>query len=71
MGGERGHGAFAATAIADGSWRRLKVCPGEDCGWAFYEHSRNRTGRWCSMAVCGGHAKARSHYRRLRAGERR
>jgi len=58
---------ITARAMLDGTWRRLKVCPGEDCGWAFYDHSRNQTGRWCSMRVCGGRAKARSHYRRRRA----
>jgi predicted RNA-binding Zn ribbon-like protein len=56
--------ATAAQAMTDGSWARLKVCPGERCGWAFYDHSRNQTGRWCSMAVCGGRAKARAHYHR-------
>lgn len=56
--------AIAATAMIDGSWDRLKVCPGEHCGWTFYDHSRNRTGRWCSMSVCGGRAKARAHYHR-------
>jgi predicted RNA-binding Zn ribbon-like protein len=58
--------AITARAMIDGSWRRLKVCPGEQCGWAFYDHSRNQSGRWCSMAVCGGRAKARTHYRRHR-----
>jgi len=58
--------AITAVAIADGSWSRLKICPGDHCGWAFYDGSRNRSGRWCSMRVCGGRAKARSHYRRAR-----
>jgi predicted RNA-binding Zn ribbon-like protein len=58
--------AIAATAMIDGSWARLKVCPGVDCGWVFYDHSRNQSGRWCSMAVCGGRAKARAAYRRRR-----
>jgi predicted RNA-binding Zn ribbon-like protein len=57
---------IAAQAIVDGSWSRLKICPGEDCDWAFFDHSRNHTGRWCSMSVCGGRAKARSHYHRRR-----
>jgi predicted RNA-binding Zn ribbon-like protein len=59
---------FASTAesMIAGSWSRLKICPGEHCGWAFYDHSRNLSGRWCSMAVCGGRAKARTHYRRQR-----
>jgi predicted RNA-binding Zn ribbon-like protein len=58
--------AIASTAMIAGTWSRLKACPGEDCGWAFYDHSRNQSGRWCSMAVCGGRAKARSHYERHR-----
>jgi predicted RNA-binding Zn ribbon-like protein len=61
--------AIATVAVADGSWSRLKVCPGDDCGWAFYDGSRNRSGRWCSMSVCGGRAKARSHYHRRRSME--
>ncbi len=61
--------ATATRAMLDGSWERLKVCPGDDCGWAFYDHSRNRSGRWCSMSVCGGRAKARAHYLRRRGEE--
>lgn len=61
--------AIVAQSIADGSFSRLKICPGRHCGWAFYDHSRNRSGRWCSMSVCGGREKARSHYRRNRDEE--
>ena len=60
--------ALSAQAMIDGTWARLKVCPGDDCGWAFYDQSRNQTGRWCSMSVCGGRAKARAHYRRRQDG---
>jgi predicted RNA-binding Zn ribbon-like protein len=60
--------AIAGRAMIDGSWSRLKVCPGEDCDWAFYDNSRNQTGRWCSMSVCGARAKARAHYHRRRRG---
>jgi len=35
--------AIVARAQADGSWQRLKACPGERCGWAFYDGSRNRS----------------------------
>lgn len=58
--------ATTAAAMIDGTWSHLKICPGEDCGWAFYDHSRNQTGRWCSMSVCGSRAKAKAHYRRRR-----
>jgi predicted RNA-binding Zn ribbon-like protein len=62
--------AIAGTAMLNGTWQRLKTCPGDHCGWAFYDHSRNQTGRWCSMSVCGGRAKARTHYHRRRGQER-
>lgn len=60
--------AVAARAMIDGRWRRLKACPGEHCGWVFYDRSRNNSGRWCSMAVCGGRTKAKAHYDRHRRG---
>ena len=39
----------------------------EPCGWAFYDRSSNASAIWCSMAVCGGRAKAIAYYRRRRA----
>ena len=59
--------AQAFAAMADGSWDRLKACPGERCGWAFYDRSVNASATWCSMRVCGGRAKARAYYRRRTA----
>lgn len=47
-------------SMADGTWQRLKACRSDTCEWAFYDRSRNRSGTWCSMAVCGNRAKARS-----------
>ncbi|WP_062435659.1 CGNR zinc finger domain-containing protein [Herbidospora daliensis] len=55
-------GAVAA-AVADGSWPRLKACREHRCEWAFYDRSRNRGSRWCSMAVCGTRAKMRTYRR--------
>jgi len=57
--------AVATLAIRD-EWRRIKVCPADDCRWAFYDSSRNRSRHWCSMAVCGNRAKARTHRERAR-----
>lgn len=56
-----------ATAVADGRWRRLKLCASDDCHWAFYDTSRSGGGRWCSMEVCGNRHKTRA-YRQRRAG---
>jgi predicted RNA-binding Zn ribbon-like protein len=58
--------AIVARAQADGTWRRLKACPDETCGWAFYDRSRNRSRTWCSMSACGNRAKARSYRARHR-----
>lgn len=52
--------AAMSTAMQDGTWHRLKVCADDVCRWAFYDHSRNRSGAWCSMDVCGNRAKARA-----------
>ncbi len=63
-----GHVLGAAFAsMLDGSWSRLKACPRELCGWAFYDRSSNASATWCSMRVCGGREKAGAYYRRRRA----
>jgi predicted RNA-binding Zn ribbon-like protein len=59
---------IAALAQLDGTWARLKACPGDDCGWAFYDHSRNQAGHWCAMSICGARSKARDYRRRQRSG---
>jgi predicted RNA-binding Zn ribbon-like protein len=58
--------AIVAGARLDGSWERFKACPGDDCGWAFYDYSRNQASAWCSMAICGSRAKARAYRSRNR-----
>jgi predicted RNA-binding Zn ribbon-like protein len=55
------------SSIADGSWARLKACREGTCQWAFYDHSRNRSGAWCSMAVCGNRTKARKYRERQKS----
>ena len=67
------------NAAVDGSLTRLRTC--QDCGWAFYDTSRNNRRRWCAMNPqsdgrgCGAAAKARDYRRRHntqpdQAGER-
>jgi predicted RNA-binding Zn ribbon-like protein len=59
--------ASVAVAQIEGRFGRLKACPGPQCGWAFYDHSRNLAGTWCSMSICGARVKAR-YYRQRRRG---
>jgi predicted RNA-binding Zn ribbon-like protein len=49
-------GAVAETMRTD-EWRRLKICANDLCQWAFYDRSRSRARRWCSMDVCGNRVK--------------
>jgi predicted RNA-binding Zn ribbon-like protein len=56
------------AAIADGTWERLKACREHTCEWAFFDHTRNRSGTWCNMRVCGNRAKARAFRERSAAG---
>lgn len=59
--------AAAARLAVVGYWDRLKICPAEDCGSAFFDRSRNRSRTWCSMQVCGNREKARNWRERARS----
>lgn len=57
-------GTIAAAVVRlsiEGRWNRVKICPADDCRWAFYDSSRNQSRQWCSMSVCGNRAKVRKH----------
>jgi predicted RNA-binding Zn ribbon-like protein len=56
-----------AEAAGDDSWERVKACRADDCQWAFYDTSRNRSGVWCDMAVCGNREKVRAYRSRRSA----
>jgi predicted RNA-binding Zn ribbon-like protein len=52
-------------AKVSGDWVRLKTCRSDVCRWAYYDDSRNRTGQWCAMSICGSHDKMRRYRARL------
>ncbi len=56
--------AIVQEAISQGTWARLKACRQHTCQWAFYDHSKNRSGSWCKMEVCGNRVKARTYRNR-------
>ena len=62
--------AFAALSFADvlasGEMRRVKLCANDDCRWAFFDGSRNRSKTWCSSAACGNLTKVRAFRARKR-----
>lgn len=55
-------------AMLDGTWVRLKACRRDICEWVFYDHSRNRSGTWCSMSICGNRTKTSAYWRRRHPG---
>jgi predicted RNA-binding Zn ribbon-like protein len=59
--------AEVVRANVEGSWERLKACRNEGCLWAFYDASKNRSGSWCNMDVCGARHKMRA-YRERKSG---
>ena len=58
--------AIVAAAVEHDRWERLKACPREECEWAFYDKSKNRSGRWCTMESCGNIEKAKAFRERHR-----
>jgi predicted RNA-binding Zn ribbon-like protein len=63
-------GAIAALlgilyeAQLTGAWPRVKTC--RQCGYFFFDRSKNRSAAWCAMSICGNRTKNRT-YRRRRA----
>jgi CGNR zinc finger/Putative stress-induced transcription regulator len=77
VGGEGGVRGALGSILADvvvasskGTWARMKICAAEDCRWAYYDHSKSRTGRWCAMETCGNRHKTRRYRRKRRGGAR-
>jgi predicted RNA-binding Zn ribbon-like protein len=72
----RGLDAVIARLLADvasaqriGTWRDLRICRRDVCRWAFYDASRNHSGIWCTMSICGNRVKS-ANLRRRRSGAR-
>ena len=55
----------SVIAEANGRWSRLKMCADAECRWIFFDASKNRLGRWCSMRKCGNRVKTRSYRKRI------
>ena len=53
-----------AALSEGGAWSRIRVCDAPECSTAFFDSTRSRTRRWCSMATCGNRAKVSEHRQR-------
>lgn len=57
--------AAAELLVQRADRRRVRECPGPNCGWLFIDTSRGGQRRWCSDESCGTPARVR----RFRAKE--
>jgi predicted RNA-binding Zn ribbon-like protein len=70
--GLEGDGAIAELlavvydALRGGTWLRLRACRKGSCRFAYYDHTKNGSRAWCSMATCGNQAKAQRRRQRER-----
>ncbi|MEJ1938348.1 CGNR zinc finger domain-containing protein, partial [Nostoc sp. NIES-2111] len=56
----------ALALLMERDLARTKRCEGRECGWLFFDTTKNRTRRWCEMKVCGNRAKVRASRQRKR-----
>jgi predicted RNA-binding Zn ribbon-like protein len=57
----------AAWLLEHGDRSLVRKCESEACVRYFYDRTKNKRRRWCSMEGCGSRAKAAAYYRRTRA----
>jgi predicted RNA-binding Zn ribbon-like protein len=54
------------SSVADDTWRRLKICAADDCRWAYFDTTKNRSRAWCEWG-CGNKVKTRNYRARKKA----
>jgi len=59
----------AAWLLARGDLTLVRRCENPACILYFYDTTKNKRRRWCSMDACGSRAKAAAYYRRTRASK--
>jgi len=60
----------AAWLLEHGDRTLIRRCENPLCIRFFYDTTKNRRRRWCSMDACGSRAKAAAYYERVKAGQR-
>ena len=61
-------GQALAQLVCTEDFANVKACEGPACTLLFVDHTRGRSRRWCSMAICGNRAKQTAHRNRAKAG---
>jgi len=61
----------AVWLLEQGDMSLLRRCENPACILFFYDTTKNKRRRWCSMEACGSRAKAAAYYQRSRLPRRR
>ena len=61
----------AGRLLEHGDMSLVRRCENPACILFFYDTTKNKRRRWCSMDACGSRAKAAAYYRRSRTPKRR
>jgi predicted RNA-binding Zn ribbon-like protein len=62
----------AMRILTSASLDRVRICSSTtDCGWIFFDGSKNGSRRWCSMESCGAKHKMRDYYKRKKQSDER
>jgi predicted RNA-binding Zn ribbon-like protein len=69
-GGAPARRSCEAACATAGPLDRVKQCP-PGCAFLFFDASKNRIRRWCSMDECGGQEKAKRQTARRRSARAR
>ena len=56
----------AHESVRSSDWERLKICAFDECAWAYFDHSKNRSRAYCEYG-CGNKIKTRAYRARQRA----
>ena len=59
-------GLAAHETMAAQEWWRLKICAFDECEWAYYDQSKNRSRSYCEYG-CGNKLKTRAYRARQRS----
>ena len=58
----------AHESVRSRNWERLKICAFDECEWAYFDQSKNRSRAYCESG-CGNKLKTRAYRARRRAAE--
>jgi len=60
----------AGEVLTSEELERVSLCADTECGWLFFDQSKNRSRKWCDSQDCGNRDRVQRHYQHKRARRR-